>query len=127
MYKVYNPNPIGARVGDCVVRALCKATGQSWGRTFMGLCIEAFRLFDMPSSNHVWGSRLKHLGYRRRILPDSCPDCYTVSDFGRDHPHGTYVLALSNHVVCVQDGDWYDTWDSGNEVPVYYWIREDDA
>lgn len=29
-YQHYNPNPAGARVGDCTVRALCKATGKSW-------------------------------------------------------------------------------------------------
>jgi hypothetical protein len=21
----------------------------------------------------------------------------------------------------VIDGDWYDSWDSGNEVPTYFW------
>jgi len=26
----YNPNPDGNRVGDCTVRALCKATGHDW-------------------------------------------------------------------------------------------------
>lgn len=38
---------------------------------------------------------------------------------------GTYILALSGHVVTVVDGDWYDTWDSGGEIPIYYWVRED--
>jgi hypothetical protein len=27
-------------------------------------------------------------------------------------------------VVTVQDGKYYDTWNSGNEVPVYYWEKE---
>ena len=34
MYSYYNPNPIkNKRVGDCVVRALSKATGKSWEET----------------------------------------------------------------------------------------------
>ena len=51
-------------------------------------------------------------------------DC-TVSDFAEDHPKGTYILALSGHVVCVKDGDYIDTWDSGNEIPLYYWQQEE--
>lgn len=125
MYSAYNPNPIGARVGDCTVRAIAKATGQNWKRVYMGLCVDGFSLGDMPSANHVWGAYLRRNGFRRHALPDTCPDCYTVADFCRDHPHGVYVLAISGHVVCAVDGDWYDTWDSGGEIPVYYWAKED--
>ena len=27
-------------------------------------------------------------------------------------------------VVALIDGDWWDAWDSGDEVPVYYWQKE---
>ena len=37
---------------------------------------------------------------------------------------GTYILALSGHVVCVQDGVIYDSWNSENEIPLYYWVKE---
>lgn len=30
---------------------------------------------------------------------------------------------IDGHVVCVQDGFYWDTWDSGQEIPVYYWER----
>lgn len=67
---------------------------------------------------------MRKMGFSRRSLPDSCPDCYTVADFCKDHPRGLYVLAVNNHVVCVQNGDWFDTWDSGDEIPAYYWSKE---
>lgn len=124
MYSAYNPNPMGARVGDCTVRAISRATGESWDTVYCGLCVEGLRLCDMPTANHVWGAYLRRHGFRRRALPDDCPDCYTVADFCRDHPHGTYVLAISGHVVCVSDGSYYDTWDSGAESPAYYWYKE---
>lgn len=124
MYSAYNPNPMGARVGDCTVRAISRATGESWDTVYCGLCVEGLRLCDMPTANHVWGAYLRRHGFRRRALPDDCPDCYTVADFCRDHPHGTYVLAISGHVVCVADGSYYDTWDSGEESPAYYWYKE---
>ena len=124
MYSAYNPNPMGARVGDCTVRAISRATGENWDTVYCGLCVEGLRLCDMPTANHVWGAYLRRHGFRRRALPDDCPDCYTVADFCRDHPHGTYVLAISGHVVCVADGSYYDTWDSGEESPAYYWYKE---
>ena len=33
MFVRYNPNPAGKNVGDCPVRAICKATGQGWHDT----------------------------------------------------------------------------------------------
>lgn len=125
MYRPYNPNPGGARVGDCTVRALCRALGQSWEATHAGLYIDSYCLYDMPSANRVWGAYLRRRGFSRRALPEACGEGYTVADFARDHPRGTFVLAADGHVVCVQDGDWYDTWDSGGEIPVCYFAREE--
>lgn len=122
----YNPNPRGARTGDCAIRACCKATGKNWETVFCALSIEGFMRGDLISANHVWGAYLRRCGFKRHIIPNECPDCYTVRDFCRDHPHGMYVLAISGHVVAVIDGNWYDTWDSGNEVPVYFWTKGDD-
>jgi hypothetical protein len=34
-----------------------------------------------------------------------------------------YVLGIGDHVVCAVNGDWYDAWDSGAEIPAYYWER----
>lgn len=127
MYKHFNPNPAGKSVGDCTVRAIAAATGKSWDEVYTGLSVEGLALADMPSANAVWGAYLKRQGYRRQLLPDTCPDCYTVADFAQEHPKGVYLLALSGHVVCVINGDWYDTWDSGAETPLYYWERTDET
>lgn len=124
MYCFYNANPSAARVGDCTVRAISKATGQSWEETFLGLCLKGLLLHDMPSANHVWGSYLEDLGFKRRIIPDTCPRCYTVRQFAAENPEGAFVLAISGHVVAVINGNYFDTWDSGDEVPLYYWEKE---
>lgn len=81
-------------------------------------------MHDMPSSNAVWGAFLKKEGFKRYIIPNECPDCYTVEDFCIDNPRGTYVLATGTHAVCVRDGFFYDTWDSGKELPIYYFTKE---
>lgn len=125
MWKQYNANPAGKIVGDCVVRAISTALDKSWDEVYAGIALDGYLLGDMPNANHVWGAYLRRNGYRREIVPDSCPDCYTVADFAADHPHGAYILALPQHVVCLRDGDWIDTWDSGDEIPIYYWKTED--
>ena len=118
LYSYYNPNA-GRNVGDCTVRALSKALRQSWEKTFVGLCLEGFICRDMPSANATWGSYLRQHGYHRELVPDDM----TVAEFADLHPKGTYILALSGHVVCVVDNVLYDTWDSGNEIVLYFWQK----
>ncbi len=120
-YKHFNPNPCNCRVGDCTVRAICKATGKEWQIVYCALAAYGLSAHDMPSANHVWGKYLRELGFHRYLIED---EDSTVEDFCRTHPEGTYILAIEGHVVCVQDGFYYDSWDSGAEVPVYYWTKE---
>lgn len=121
----YNPNPKNKIVGDCTVRAISKAMNQDWETTYTGLCVQGFIMKDMPSANRVWGAYLRKHGFKRYAIPEECSDCYTVYDFAYDNPYGTYVLALDKHVVCVKNGTVFDSWESGNETPFFYWTRED--
>lgn len=123
MFREYNANPKARRGDDCTVRAISKITGKTWEETYMDLCLEGLLACDMPSSNHVWGEYLIKKGFRRHIVPNTCPNCYTVKDFVRDHPKGSYILALHGHVVAARGGNYFDTWDSGDEVVLYYWER----
>lgn len=83
-----------------------------------------FDLKDMPSANHVWESYLASKGFKRDMIEDTCPFCYTVKQFAHDNPQGVFLLATGTHVVAVENGNYYDAWDSGNEIPVYYWRKE---
>lgn len=118
-FKPYNPNPDGLRTGDCTVRAICKSTGKTWNRVFLGLCVYGFYIHDMPSANRVWGAYLKAQGFRKRPVYEDI----TVADFCRDHPSGVFLLGSDGHIVCVENGCYYDTWDSGQEMPLYCWER----
>lgn len=119
----YNPNPIRNRVGDCTVRAITKATGEDWDTIYTHLCFYGFICKDMSLANDVWGKYLRKQGFKRYLVDDKDQDYYTVDDFCQDHPTGTYILAIDGHVVCVVDGKYYDTWDSGGEIPIYYWTK----
>lgn len=124
MYLYYNPNPAGRSVGDCAIRAIAKALNIDWEDAYAKVVVNGFRMGDMPSSDSVWGSVLRMNGFYRKALPNTCPDCYTAEDFCIDHPEGTYVLGFGGHVATVVDGDIYDSWNSSNEIPQYYWGRK---
>ena len=126
MYKDYNPNPAGRKVGDCAVRAIAKALDTDWETAYLMLVSNGFAMGDMPSSDSVWGATLRQHGFYRESLSNDCPDCYNAIEFMKDHPEGTYVLGFGGHVATVVDGILYDSWDSSMETPQFYWYFKDE-
>lgn len=118
----YNPNPNKAVVGDCVIRAISKLFDEDWDTTYARISLQGFKMKDMPSSNAVWSECLRQRGFTQNIV--SCqfddPPC-TVRSFADKHLKGKYLLFIGGHVVAVVNGDYYDTWDSGDEIPLIYW------
>ena len=125
MWEEYNPNPISRRVGDCAVRAVAKALDHDWETAYTMLVANGFLMGDMPSSDSVWGATLRQHGFIRESVPNTCPDCYTAEDFCNDHPDGVFVLGFGGHTATIVDGTLYDSWDSSNEIPQFYWYRKE--
>ena len=125
MWQEYNPNPVGRRVGDCAVRAISKALGTDWETAYLMITMNGYNMGDMPSGDSVWGAVLRQHGFYRSSIPDTCPDCYTAEDFAKDHPRGIFVLGFGGHVATVKDGVLYDSWDSSNEIPQFFWYKKD--
>ena len=113
-------------MGDCTVRAISTATNNGWMETYLDLCLFGLLMADMPSANSVTTAYLRNKGFRRRTIPDECPDCYTISDFCKDHPKGTYIIGTGSHLTTVIDSVLWDSWDSSNECPVYYFEKMED-
>lgn len=131
MYVYLNVNPDKKRTTDCVIRGVSFVLDQDWDTTFTHIAVECIKEHDMPEYNYIWAGYLRRRGFKRFMIPDTCPNCYTVKDFCRDNPVGTYLLVIvgygsdGGHVVAVRDGNYFDIWDSGNEVPTYYWVNEE--
>lgn len=126
MWIEYNPNPLARRVGDCAVRAVSAALDISWEEAYDLIADAGYKMADMPSSDSVWSAVLRQHGFSRKVVPNTCPDCYTAEDFAQDHPHGVYVLCFGGHVATIRDGILLDSWNSSDLSPQYYFYRKDD-
>lgn len=124
MWVKFNDNPQGRSVGDCAVRAIGAALGADWYDAYDLLCAEGRRRADMPDADATWGAILREYGFHRRAIPMTLPDGYSAGDFAYDHSRVVYVLAFGGHVATVRDGMILDSWDSSNEVPVYYYAQK---
>lgn len=121
-YRFFNPNPNKIIVGDCVIRAVSCLLEEDWDTTYARVSLQGFKMKNMPSSNSVWGECLIENGFEpvSPICQFANNPC-TVRSFAEDHPKGRFLLFIGGHVVTVIDGDYYDTWDSGDEIPLFYW------
>lgn len=124
-YEYYNPNPIGKRTGDCTIRAISKALDKSWEDVHIGLALQGLEIYETMESNSTWDLYLRKHGFKRYAIPNTCPSCYTVSEFCKDNPIGVFILGTGTHAIAIVDGTIYDTWDSSMEIPVFYWAKED--
>lgn len=123
MWRYFQPNPYGLNVGDCTIRAACAVTGKSWDAVYNDLCSIGFELKDMPSANRVFAEYMRRHGFGKQRLINQCPDCVTVADFATLHPHGVFILGPHEHVVALIESQWWDSWDSGNMIPEYYFKK----
>lgn len=119
----YNANPMENRTDDCAVRAVAVALDVDWDTAYDLIAENAKYMGEMMHRNVAWWSVLRQNGFSRAIIPNTCPDCYSVTDFCREHPRGVYVLGFYDHVAAIVDGKLIDSWDSRNEIPIYYWYR----
>jgi len=116
MYQNYNPNPYiptGKQhiFGDCVVRAICAATGKGWFEVYDMLCKKGRQIGDFGNSRQVYPLVLEELGFESSgIKRKKGEKALTVRDFCESHKEGIYILKLAHHLTCIKDGICYDTW-----------------
>ncbi len=118
-WKWFQPN--NHRTGDCVVRSYCKYYDIDW-----------LTAFDMLIP--IARERQENLGLLFQYAKGDIADLewhpltiakgkkrMTVEEFARKHPDGRYILKVSNHVVTVKDGYYWDIWECGDCALYGYW------
>lgn len=125
MYVEYNPNPLARRSAmDCAMRAIAKALDTDWETAYAMLCKNGYLMGDVPNSKLVVDSVIRQHGFKRAVIPDTCPDCYTAKAFCKDNRVGLYILCFDDHIATVSNGDLYDSWNSENELPLFVWYKD---
>lgn len=116
-----NPNPEHKHVPDCMIRAICIALNMTWDEVYDELAALGKQERDVMNHDPVWGKYLYQKGFEPFLLPDTCPKCLTIRLFCQMYPRGIYIIGTGSHAVAVIDGDYFDSWDSGNEIPSFFW------
>ena len=122
-WTFFQPNPQDKcnRKGDCHIRAIAAALNCSWLEAYDKMYEIGRRRFDSMSADNI-GDLLIENGFEAcKVSPKDKP---TVDEFVEEHPTGTYVLRVAMHVVCVKDGQFYDTWDCGWKSVYRYWAKK---
>lgn len=102
----YNANPYGANIGDCICRAITKATGKPYMEVFDGLCAVADEHDDWDIDElRTMNCYLISIGWQYCEL--NCKP--TVKQFAEAITEPR-ILVVNGHATCTMDGNVYDTW-----------------
>lgn len=130
-YEYFQPNDkdLKDKVGDCQIRAFCKALNLSWLEAFdltIPICreLQTYTIFDCDLNKTK--KAMESLGFTYTGISNKKGSKRpTVKEFAQSHKTGTYILSVAHHAVCVKDGKYYDTWDCGHKsLYGYYTLVE---
>lgn len=120
LFVEYNHNPLGKKVGNCVVRAIGKALNVSWERVFEDLVNIARENKSVPSWKETYMEYLKiYPKLNAKYDTPKGKKRYTVAKVC-ELP-GSYVIQLAHHLTCVVDGKCYDLWDCTHKSAYRIW------
>lgn len=111
---------------DCVIRALAIILDKTWYEVYDDLYLVGREEASVSCHDDVWGLYLRMNGFGPFLIPETCPRCTTIRNFTKYYPKGKYVIGTGSHAVAVVDGDYYDSWDSGDEVPSFFWRQNNE-
>lgn len=121
-FEYFQPNSHSC--GDCALRAVAKATNQTWYTVFDDLIPIARKMQRMPNDTEVIGKYLEEKGFKwvpiKVEYGDSRP---LVHEFAKNHEE-TCVLRVSHHLTSSGKGKYYDIWDCGDNSLYGYWIKK---
>ena len=123
-WEEYNPNPKNKNVGDCSIRAYCKAAGVDWDTAFNWAVEIAKEEKDIINSSKVCDRVVKEkVGMVVNTDSKKVPakERPTVNDFCLTHNYGTYILHIRGHLCAVSGGKFFDTWNSGKKRVTHFY------
>ena len=126
--KRYNANSDNRDVGDCVKRSLSLAFGEDYNAVGSELnAIKRKYGYSAFNETRTFTKYLNKRGVRFIRIKEDRP---TVDEFSKQHPTGTWLCltgrgssvqrGASSHILCIIDGDVYDSWNSLGDIVTQY-------
>lgn len=125
----YNANPKGKIIGDCVLRAISTAEGESWETTYKKMFDLSVKRGEIFNDKKFIEAYLKSIGYTKMKQPRKTNNKkYTGSDWCKELQRiGNTKTIIANigghHIVCIKDNKVLDIWNSTCKCIGNYWIR----
>lgn len=124
----FNANPKDRNVGDCVIRALSKATGKSWEEVYDDLYVIGRKKKRMMNDPHTYKEFLKNNNFTiqpaerdfngKVLLVEEFAD--QISKFQKDR---IFIIHTRKHLTVVINGDIYDTWNTSKQKTGKYYMN----
>ena len=114
----FNPNPKGRNIGDCTIRSYCAAFGISWDKAFdiaSKVAKENASMIQYMAEKILTEEFNCYVDEKYNKKTVKGKDRITVNEFAMTHPYGTYILHVPKHQVTVINGEYWDSWDSGDK------------
>jgi hypothetical protein len=121
-YLKSNPHPLGKKIGDCAVRAICYALEKHWDDAYILLCDSGLEMKQMPNNREVIDRVLINEGFTKHgMLKDENNKRFSVEQIADLHPKKTIVVSLIGHYATIVEGELLDSWNCKNKkVGIYY-------
>ena len=138
-FKYYNANPKNRKTGDCVIRAISKATGMSWDETLDGLVESSHKHKYCIASPEGFGRYLESLGWEKQKQPREYDNtkltgeafCWYLTRKYKDRKDKPSVVANigGHHTTCFVYSDdirykCLDTWDCTYKCVGNFWVKD---
>lgn len=129
-YEYTNVNPKNKYGGDCVIRAIALATGQSWEQTIRELTELGIKKGLVCNDSKLYPKYLESKGFIQGKEPrDVCNRKMSIKQWIieeqiNEDSNTVYVInAGSHHVTCIKNGKVRDIWNSSNQTMHKWWYR----
>lgn len=114
----FNPNPEDRNIGDCTLRSYCAAFDIDWNKAFDIASVVAkgeasmIQYVAQKVLTEYFNCTVDESYNKKSVKKE---DRMTVNQFAETHPYGTYILHTRSHQVTVKDGEYWDSYDSGDK------------
>lgn len=125
----YNANTRGTSTGDCVKRSMSLAFDLPYGEITKLLNAQMHKVrANAWNVTAVFRPVIESLTKYPKV---TITDPITVDQFADEHPNGCYLALVgpkpnnnSNHMVCIRDGQVWDSWDCRFNYVGSFWQTE---